>query len=90
MQSLLGGHFEKETRLEGLWVLWGVLRGNGGREKGGRREEVEEVGTRGEDVEGCGKGREGATQLCFCRQLRVSSRAERDGREVEIEMERWC
>lgn len=31
---------------------------------------------------------EGGSWVCFFRQLRVLSRAERDGREVEIE--RWC
>jgi len=38
MQRLLGGHFERKTRLEGLWVLWGVLGGGGG---GGGREKGE-------------------------------------------------
>jgi len=63
MQRLLGGHFEKENSVgRVVGVVARVEGGDGGREKGGRREEVEEVveevGTR---VEGCGKGREGGS-----------------------------
>lgn len=62
-------------------MLWRVLRGGGGgsgggREKGGRREYIGRGSRKqGERKGGCGGMREGERgELCFFRQLRVSSR----------------